>query len=460
MVGTHLKNYLVEEQLGKGGMGVVYRALDTNLNRRVAIKVLPPELVKDEDRRRRFIQEARAASAVTHPAIAQIYEIAEDGDNTFIVMELVEGSTVHALVSRKELDLPSAVEVGIQVGDALARAHEAGIVHRDIKPENIMVTKDGHPKILDFGLAKLLDTTPEAGQGAASAIETRARTQAGMIVGTLAYMSPEQARGLQVDKRSDIFSFGIVLYEMATGKLPFEGASALDTMHAIAYEQPAPLTTVRANLPFSLQKVIDRCLQKKPEERYQDLREAVVDLKKVKREIETGVSGGMPVFERARGWLGGLSTRGTIYFAIGGAVVGGLLVMWLVNGGGPRSWTGIIFPAAIALVLFRKVRNRGQIEVRRFVKKASMLKEVQLVTFNRGEFTVVATDPTAKTYVKLNALLALSNTKLYRGEPMTMVVRDAADEAATKTLMQSPGVQFVREERGSSASSRRARKGA
>jgi predicted Ser/Thr protein kinase len=460
VIGSTLKNYLVEEMLGKGGMGVVYRALDTKLNRRVAIKVLPPDLVKDEDRRRRFIQEAKAASAVNHPAIAQIYEIEEEGDTTFIVMELVEGSTVHQLVARRELDLSSAVEVGIQVGDALARAHEAGIVHRDIKPDNIMVTKDGHPKILDFGLAKLLDAPPGAGDAAASKLETRAKTQAGMIVGTLAYMSPEQARGLPVDKRSDIFSYGIVLYEMASGKLPFDGASALDTMHAIAYEQPAPVTTIRADLPFSLQKVIDRCLKKKPEERYPDLREAVTDLKGVKREIETGASGGMPVLERVKWWFGGLSTKGMLYVGIGGVVVGGVLVWMLGAGIEKRSPFTIILPIGIGLMMFRRVRNRGQIEVRKFVKKASAIREVRLVTFHKGEFNVVADAPTTRTYVKLNALLTAANARLYRGEPMTMIVRDGADEAATRTLLQSPGVQFVREDRGASSFFRRVRKGA
>src|SRR5262245_46288159 len=290
--------------LGKGGMGVVYRALDTKLNRRVAIKVLPPELVKDEDRRRRFLQEARAASAVNHPAIAQIYEIEEEGDVAFIVMEFIDGSTVRELVARKELDLNAAVEVGMQVGDALARAHEAGIVHRDIKSDNVMVTHDGHPKILDFGLAKLLGPSGDISDSQRTQLETMARTQAGMIMGTVAYMSPEQARGLPADRRSDVFSYGVVLYEMVTGRLPFEGASALDTMHAIAFEQTQAVTTLRTDVPWSLQRVIEKCMQKKPDDRYQDLRQAVADLRTVKRQIETGVSGGVPITERLRGWMG------------------------------------------------------------------------------------------------------------------------------------------------------------
>src|SRR5262245_57151241 len=304
MIGRSLKNYLVEEMLGKGGMGVVYRARCTRLDRRVALKVLPPELTRDEDRRRRFIQEARAASAVNHPAIAQIYEIEEEGDTTFIVMEYVEGSTLRQLVARKELDVVSAVEVGLQVADSLARAHDAGIVHRDIKSDNIMVTKDGHAKVLNFGLAKLLDAAPRTSdEQRASMVGTLARTQAGMIVGKLSYMSPEQARGLPADKRTDVFSFGVVLYETTTGRMPFDGASAIDTMHAIAYETPQPVTQLRAELPYSLQRVIDRCLKKKAEERYQDMREVVGDLKAVKREIETGVSSRTPMMERVQWWL-------------------------------------------------------------------------------------------------------------------------------------------------------------
>jgi len=457
MIGTTLKSYVVEEMLGKGGMGIVYRARDTRLNRSVALKVLPPELIRDEDRRRRFLQEAKAASAVNHPAIAQIYDIEESGDMTFIVMEYVDGSTLHDMVARRELDLPAAVEVGIQVGDALARAHEAGIVHRDIKPENIMVTRDGHPKILDFGLAKLLDPVPASGASGASRLETLARTQAGMIVGTLAYMSPEQARGLPADKRSDIFSYGIVLYEMATGKLPFAGASALDTMHAIAYDEPKPVTTIRADLPYSLQRVVDRCLRKKPEDRYPDLREAVADLKGVKREIESGFSGGMPVLERLRFWFSGLSARGMVWVGVQGAAIGALLTALLLSSG-PGRIAPVLVIVGIGAFMFRRFRNRGVREMRKFVRRAAALKEVRLITFHKGEFTVLADKPTAKTYLKLNALLETANGRLFRGEPMTMVVRDDVGEEETRRILTSAGVQWVREERHRSSVFSRARK--
>jgi serine/threonine protein kinase len=446
MVGQTLKNYVVEEMLGKGGMGVVYRAVDQRLGRPVALKILRPELVGDADRRRRFMQEARAASAVNHPAIAQIYEVEESGDVTFITMEYVDGTTVRNLVSRRELDLPSAVEVGIQVADALSRAHEAGIVHRDIKSDNVMVTRDGHPKILDFGLAKLLDTGSRDGDSGMSRMETLTRTQAGMILGTVSYMSPEQARGLATDRRSDVFSFGILLYEMTAGKVPFHGASALDTLHAIAYEPTQPVTALRTDIPYSLQKVIDRCLQKKPEDRYQDLRETVGDLKKVKREVESGVSGGMPLLEKVRWWLGGLTSRGLIWAAVVGAVLGALLISLLTSTSN-SSIVSLFLVLLVGAVLYRRFRNRGQREVQRFVRRASAVKEVRLVTFHNGQFTVITQASTAKTYVKLNALLAAGNERLYHGDPMTLLVRDDLPDEEVRRLLATPGVRYVREDK-------------
>lgn len=445
MIGQTLKNYVVEEVLGRGGMGVVYRARDSRLGRPVALKVLRPELIRDEDRRRRFVQEARAASAVNHPAIAQIYEIEDSGDTTFIAMEYVDGSTLRQMVARRELDLVSAVEVAIQVGEALARAHEAGIVHRDIKSDNVMVTRDGHPKILDFGLAKLLDAGGDEGDPGMSRLDTVTRTQAGMILGTVAYMSPEQARGLPTDRRSDIFSFGVLLYEMAAGKVPFQGASALDTLHAIAFEQTRPISTLRADLPYSLQRVTDRCLQKKPEDRYQDLRDAVADLKKVKREVESGVTGGMPLLERVRSWFGGLTTRGLIGAAVVGAVFGALGYSMLF-GGGNRNFGSLLLLALVGALGYRRFRNRGQREARKFVKKASALREVRLIAFHRGQYTILTDHATPKTYLKLNALLTTANERLFHGEPMTMVVREDVDAEEARRILSSPGVQFVRED--------------
>ena len=213
MIGKTLKHFKVEELLGKGGMGVVYRARDVRLDRPVAIKVLKPDLTADRDRQRRFLQEARAASAVTHPAIAQIYDVDEVEGVTFIAMEFVEGQTVRQLITNRELDLLGAIEIALQVSEGLNRAHKANIVHRDIKSDNIMVTRDGHAKLLDFGLAKLLDPMKETpikdSTKDLTHTATFSQTQPGTILGTVAYMSPEQARGQQVNQSSDVFSMGL-----------------------------------------------------------------------------------------------------------------------------------------------------------------------------------------------------------------------------------------------------------
>ena len=441
MIGRTLKNYVVEDQLGKGGMGVVYRARDTKLDRLVALKVLPPELMRSEERRRRFVQEARAASAVNHPAIAPIYEIGEDGDLTFIAMEYVDGSTLRQLIARGELDVSSAIEVGIQVADALATAHEAGIIHRDIKSDNIMVTKDGHPKILDFGLAKLLDLDTSDDPDA-TRLNSMGMTQAGMVLGTVAYMSPEQARGLPADPRSDMFSFGVVLYESATGKLPFSGVSALDTMHAIAFDQTTPLTTLRAGLPYSLQRVVDRCLQKKPDDRYGTMRDVVVELKTVRRELESGVSSGQPLLNRVRGWTRGLTGRGTLWVAVAGFAAGAFLVGVVFNhrrfNMGPVF--ALVFFGAIA---YRKFRNRRIDALAKFGKRVAKVNEVRLVSAKGTNILVVVDRPTAKTYLKLNSILAQTNSGLFHGEPFTMSVRENVSQEERVTLLSSPGLQYA-----------------
>ncbi|MCJ7582664.1 MAG: serine/threonine protein kinase, partial [Candidatus Aminicenantes bacterium] len=247
--GKSLKHFKIEKLLGRGGMGVVYLGRDTRLDRPVAIKVLRPDLTANRDRQSRFLQEARSAASVTHPAIAQIYDVDEADGNTFIAMEYVEGKTVTQLIANQELDLVGAVEIALQVTEGLSKAHKANIVHRDIKSDNIMLTKDGHAKLLDFGLAKLLDPPIADGQtqtyGDFAKTRTLPETQPGMVLGTVAYMSPEQARGKPVNQSSDVFSLGIVLYEMIAGELPFKGDSPLDTMHSIAFDEARPVTMIR-----------------------------------------------------------------------------------------------------------------------------------------------------------------------------------------------------------------------
>ena len=361
MVGTVLKHYLIETELGKGGMGVVYRARDTRLGRLVALKMITPGLVANPERRARLLLEARSAAAVSHPAIAQVYDIDEVDGNLFIAMEYVDGRTVSRLIADGELDLMGAVEIALQVAEGLAKAHDAGILHRDIKSDNIMVTRDGHAKLLDFGLAKLVE--PEQ-DGPVSPVElsrtlTRGRVQTipGAVMGTLSYMSPEQARGRELDRRSDIFSLGIVLYEMVTAELPFKGETPLDTMHAIAYEEARPVTLVRRNLTPELHRIVFRCLRKNPDDRYPDAHALADDLRRLKHDLETGTTTRLPAADRLRHWAERLKisfpggTKGMVVL-FGAIALAAILVAAKFN------WGGLIGPAFIALFLYRFVRRQ------------------------------------------------------------------------------------------------------
>jgi len=270
MVGEILGHYRVLEKLGEGGMGVVWKALDTRLDRLVALKTLSAETLADAERNRRFVQEARSASALNHPNIVHIYDIATENGTQFIAMEYVPGKTLDHLIGRKGLPTKQLLEYAVQITDALAKAHSAGIVHCDLKPGNIMVTESGLVKLVDFGLAKLVDP----GFAAASSIHTKtlqshpSDTAGGRMSGTLPYMSPEQAEGKKVDARTDVFSFGAVLYEMVTGHRAFRGDSPVSTLSAILKDEPNPCD---ANVPRDLQRIIARCLRKDPERRFQTM---------------------------------------------------------------------------------------------------------------------------------------------------------------------------------------------
>ena len=257
-----ISHYRLEEEIGRGGMGVVYRAVDIRLGRALAIKMLPADATADPDRNARFVREARAASALNHPHIITIYDIDDADGVTFIAMELVDGTPLDRLLAEGPLAVPQALQYAAQIAAALAAAHASAIVHRDIKPGNVMVTPDGRVKVLDFGLAKLVERTPD------EATKTALATRAGMILGTAAYMSPEQAEGRPVDGRSDIFSLGGVLYEMLAGRRPFAGASDIGVITAILRDTPAPLRTARKDVPPSVAAIVDRCLAKDPEARY------------------------------------------------------------------------------------------------------------------------------------------------------------------------------------------------
>jgi tetratricopeptide (TPR) repeat protein/TolB-like protein/predicted Ser/Thr protein kinase len=287
LVGRTLSRYEIVDEISRGGMGVVYRARDVRLNREVALKVLPPKLVADPARRARFVQEAQAASALEHPHIAVIHEIDEVDGISFIAMELVRGEKLSDLIARGPVPAGRALDLAVEIAEGLARAHDKGIVHRDLKPANVMLTEDGHAKIIDFGLAKLV----EALGGDSGQTVLKNETDPGMVLGTATYMSPEQARGGKVDHRSDIFSFGIVLHEMLTGRPPFRGKTGIDTMHAILHDPVPPLPglgpTASAEATGDVQRLLEKCLAKDPESRYQGMRDVVVDLRAARRRLES-----------------------------------------------------------------------------------------------------------------------------------------------------------------------------
>ena len=288
--GTRLGPYEILGPLGAGGMGEVYRARDARLGRDVAIKVLPADRLSDEVQRVRFVREARAASALDHPNIVTIHEIESEGGVDFIVMELVAGRNLRTLIPRQGLPVPEVLRIAIPLADALAAAHAAGIVHRDLKPANVMVTPQGVVKVLDFGLAKLVrketaspeETTAEAKEGPLS--------QPGAVAGTFGYMSPEQASGGSVDARSDVFSFGLLLYEMVTGRRPFGGGSSAEMLAALLKEQPKPPSELVPDVPKELERIIQRCLRKEPGRRFQHMGDVKVELQELKEESDSQAS--------------------------------------------------------------------------------------------------------------------------------------------------------------------------
>jgi eukaryotic-like serine/threonine-protein kinase len=284
VIGHTLGHYRIDARLGHGGMGVVYRATDTHLDRPVAIKLLQADAVANPDRKRRFVQEARAASALNHPNIVHIYDIDRSDGIDFIAMEYVTGQTLADRLASGPLPHADVLRIGLQVADALVRAHDAGIIHRDLKPANVMVTEDGLVKLLDFGLAKLT----EPGESAADAETRSLLTHDGVVVGTAAYMSPEQAAGRPVDARSDIFSFGSMLYEMVTGQRPFRGDTAMSTLGAIMHVDPTPPSQTIEGIPAELDQVITRCLQKDPASRFQTMAEVRHALTQPREDVRTG----------------------------------------------------------------------------------------------------------------------------------------------------------------------------
>jgi eukaryotic-like serine/threonine-protein kinase len=296
--GVRLGPYEILSPLGAGGMGEVYRARDSKLGRDVAIKVLPEAVAQDAERLARFEREARSLAALNHPGIVTIYAVEQSGETRFLAMELVEGESLDMAIAPGGFSLARFFEVAIPLADALSAAHERGIVHRDLKPANVMITREGRVKVLDFGLAKL--EAPDSGANATD-MPTESRvdlTAAGEIFGTVAYMSPEQARGGRIDARSDVFSLGVVLYQMLTGERPFRGDSAADMISSILRDQPPPVTEVRSDLPPHLGRILRRCLEKEPRDRYQTSRDVYNELKDLRAETSSASS---PRFETATG---------------------------------------------------------------------------------------------------------------------------------------------------------------
>src|SRR5437773_2041937 len=287
--------YQILELLGKGGMGEVYLAEDTRLGRKIALKLLPHELTNDEFRVLRFQQEARTASALNHPNILTIFDIGEVESTHFIATEFVTGETLRDCMSATGMNIQKVVNITIQVASALGAAHEVGVVHRDIKPENIMVRPDGLVKVLDFGIAKLTQRTA-IGRSSGIGPLPLVNTEPGMLIGTPKYMSPEQVRGLDVDGRTDIFSLGVVLYEMLTGTAPFEARTLSDIIAAILQNEPPPIAQHTTAVPAELQQIVGKALHKDKDERYQAMGELVNDLRSLGKKIETGEQSILPIW--------------------------------------------------------------------------------------------------------------------------------------------------------------------
>lgn len=345
MVGSTVSHYRIVEKLGGGGMGVVYSAEDLVLRRQVALKFLPEDLTANSRALERFLREARAAAGLSHPNICTVYEVGEHEGQQFIAMELLEGKTLKHHIAGRALPKHEIVELGIQISDALEAAHSRGIIHRDIKPANLFVNTRGQAKILDFGLAKSVPITAPAAQSTPTLTLSQGElTDSGTTVGTVAYMSPEQVRGEELDGRSDLFSFGTVLYEMATGRQAFSGQTAALTCEAILNRSPAAPLRTYADVPLKLQEIIEKSLEKDRKLRYQSAGELQTDLKRLKRDLDSAE------FRSAVGLPAAAPRRSKLVLAIAGIAAFGLIVLIAV-----LERHGTLAPAQKAMPLQRSI---------------------------------------------------------------------------------------------------------
>ena len=411
--GTMVRRYKILHLLGKGGMGDVYLAEDTELHRRIALKLLPSDFTTDRDRVRRFVQEAHAASALNHPNIVTIHEIGQLDDAHFIVTEFIEGGTLRERLRAGEMQLADTVEVAIQAASALDAAHAEGIVHRDIKPENIMLRRDGYVKVLDFGLAKLTDSHAQSSD---FEIETDGETNPGVVMGTVAYMSPEQARGLTVDARSDLWSLGVVLYEMLTGRVPFVGETPSHVIVSILESEP-PRLAHGAEAPEELERIVTKTLQKNKEERYQTAGDLAFDLRSLKQELA----------DEAR-WKRPLNTNGSVEVGIKSNEEGTMNRSSNTTEVAAR-------PTSSAQYLVREIKRHKGGALFGSVGMLTVLAVFAYFSYFKGQYFAMGGEP-----IDSVAVLPFVNVS---GDPNTEYLSEGISDSIINGLSQLPGVRVT-----------------